>query len=296
MPWTNIQAIYQTPKPSGRPDLLISHRTQEPLKIGRRFEEAVWQGHGLRAHSTVDGAWSPTWRPQREPNPPPSDITAGLRRPGISCQLLLLGEPGELVTVGDTEVRLSGTPQLARADGTSCNDVRVAWSGGDHPPFIQTRSSPSGSTSIATWSAGLAFDGGVSGGIGVFHLWYRNPHETPVPGGTEFRLYRAGPDGLIAATTPAESIAWWLGPIELPKPRLTKRLEFDAARLTLNGLPPLEQSRPMVDGSYVLTLHISERADETAQSRVRRVIPLVHVAVRHGRATYRPLSGIVGVD
>ena len=193
-------------------------------------------------------------------------------------------------------MRLTGTPQQARADGTSCKDVQVAWSGGDVPPFVQIRPSLSGSASIARWSAGLAFDGGVSDGVGVFHLWYRNPHETPVPGGTEFRLYRAGPDGLIAATTPAESIAWWLGPIELPKPRLTKRFEFDAARLTLNGLPPLEQSRPMVDGAYVLTLHISERADETAQPRVRRVIPLVHVAMQAGRATYQPLSGIVGVD
>ena len=296
IPRSSSHAEYQTPDPNSRPDLLIMHRTQEPLEVGSRFEEAVWHGHGLRAYSTVDGAWSPTWRPQREPNPPPSDITAGLSRPGDSCQLLLLGEPGDLVTAGDAEVRLSGTPQLVRTDGTSCQDVQVAWRGGDVPPFIQTRWSPSGSPSIGTWSAGLAFDGGVSEGIGVFHLWYRNPREAPVPGGTEFRLYRAGPDGLIAATTPAESIAWWLGPIELPKPRLTKRFEFDAARLTLNGLPPLEQSRPMVDGSYVLTLHISERADETAQPRVRRVIPLVQVAVRNGQATYRPLSGIVGVD
>ena len=296
LPRTNIQAVYQTPEPSGRPGLLILHNTQEPVAIGKRFEEAVWHGHGLRAYSTTDGAWSPTWRPQREPNPPPSDITAGLSRPAASCQLLLLGEPGDLVTVGDTEVRLTGTPQQARADGTSCKDVQVAWSGGDVPPFVQIRSSPSGSNSMATWSAGLAFDGGVSGGIGVFHLWYRNPHETPVAGGTELRLYRAGRNGLIEATSPAQSIAWWLGPIELPKPQLTKRFEFDAARLTLNGLPPLEQSSPMVNGSYVLTLHISERADDNAQPRVRRVIPLVQVNVQEGRATYRPLSGIVGLD
>ena len=177
-----------------------------------------------------------------------------------------------------------------------CEALAVSWEGSDVPPFVQVRPQPSDTRLPVPVSAGLAFDGGVSDGIGVFHVWYRNPDGTPVGGGSEVRLYSAREDGLIDAASPAQSVAWWLGPIELSKARFTDRFEFDATRLTLNGESPLELSRSLVDGGYVLTLNVSQRTEDTQKLHFRRVIPVLQIVIQDGKPAYRPLSGIVGID
>ena len=204
----------------------------------------------------------------------------------------MVGEPGDSLLAGDRKLRLSGLPQTLLLSSTSCDTLPVAWRGSDVPPFVQVRARRSDTRLPMPASAGLAFDGGVSDGIGVFHVWYRNPSETPVPGGSELRLYRAREDGLIDATSPTQSVAWWLGPIELSKALFTDRFEFDAAKLQLNGEHPLEPHEPLDDGGYVLTLNVSQRSDDTQKLHFRRVIPVLQVTLQHGRPTYRPLSGI----
>ncbi len=296
MPRTNIRARYEASGSRIKPGLVILHETHVPLALGQGLDDAVWQGHELRAYSTEAGAWSRTWRAGTEPQPPPGDIAErhGLRDAG--CELLVIGEPGDSLTVGDRALRLSGLPQTMSFSSLRCDTLSVAWGGGDVPPFVQVRARRSDARLPVAASAGLAFDGGVSNGIGVFHVWYRNPDETPVAGGSELRLYRVRADGLIDATSPTQSVAWWLGPIELSKARFTDRFEFDAAKLMLNGELPLELSSPLVDGGYVLTLNVSQRSEDTQTLHYRRVIPVMQVTLQNGRPTYRPLSGIVGVS
>ena len=212
------------------------------------------------------------------------------------CEVQVIGEPGDVLVVGDRELGLTGLPQTMLIASVSCDALLATWEGSDVPPFVQVRPRRSDTRLAVPASAGLAFDGGVSEGIGVFHVWYRNPEETPVTGGTELRLYPARSDGLIDASSPTQSVAWWLGPIELSKARFTDRFEFDAARLTLNRKAPREQSSPLVDGAYVLTLNVAERFEDNRKLRARRVIPILQVTLRDGRPTYQPLSGIVGVN
>ena len=296
LPRTNVLAGYQTPDPDRRPDLLVLHDTHVPTAIGKGLDDAIWQGHGLRAYSTVDGVWSQTWRPQAEPQALPNDLAIELGRAGGGCELRILGEPGDLVLIGDSELRLSGAPQTARTDTGHCSTLELAWTGSDVPPFIQVRPSPAASASPEQSSAGLAFDGGVSEGLGIFNVWYRNAAAHPVPGGTEVRLYAAGPDGMIEASLPTQSLARWLGLIELSKERFTDRFEFDASSLRLNGEAPIEQTGPIVDGQYVLSLNVAEEFEDERGLQVRRVIPVLRVTVTDGRPTYDALSGIVGVD
>ena len=296
MPRTNIRAQYLLPGPSIEPGLVILHETHVPLALGQSLDDAVWQGHGLRAYSTGNSAWSRTWRPGTELQNPPGDIAERYSLGDAGCELQVVGEPGDSLLAGDRELRLSGLPQTLLLSSTSCDTLPVAWRGSDVPPFVQVRARRSDTRLPVPASAGLAFDGGVSDGIGVFHVWYRNPSETPVPGGSELRLYRARKDGLIDATSPTQSVAWWLGPIELSKALFTDRFEFDAAKLQLNGEPPLEPHGPLDDGGYVLTLNVSQRSDDTQHLSFRRVIPVLQVTLQHGRPTYRPLSGIVSVS
>ena len=58
MPRTSIGASYETPGPRIEPGLVILHGTHVPLALGQGLDDAIWQGHGLRAYSTVTGAWS----------------------------------------------------------------------------------------------------------------------------------------------------------------------------------------------------------------------------------------------
>lgn len=296
LPRTNVFARYQTRVSQRRPDLLILHHTHVPIPIGKGPDDAIWEGHGLRAYSTVDRAWSQTWRPQIDPQPPPMDIAAGDDSAVDGCEVRVLGEPGDLLLFGDREIQLRGSPQKAQTDSGACESLEFAWSGGEVPPFIQVRPGPAGHTPAEPAPAGLAFDGGVSDGIGVFHVWYRNTEGHRVPGGTEVRLYAAGPDGLIEASSPTQSVARWLGLIELAKERFTDRFEFNARSLRLNGQAPIEQTGTVVDGTYVLTLNIAEEFDDDRGLQVRRVIPVMQVTIVDGRPTYIPLSGIVGVD
>ena len=296
MPRTNIRASYQEPGSSIQPGLVILHAAHVPLALGQGLDDAIWQGHDLRAYSTVDDAWSRTWRPGPEPQPPPGDIAEHHSRADAGCEVQVIGEPGDVLVVGDRELGLTGLPQTMLISSLSCDALLVTWQGSDVPPFVQVRPRRSDTRLTVPASAGLAFDGGVSEGIGVFHVWYRNPHETPVAGGTELRLYRARADGLIDASSPTQSVAWWLGPIELSKARFTDRFEFDAASLKLNGIAPLEQSSPLVNGAYVLTLNVAERFEDNRKLRARRVIPILQVTLQDGRPTYQPLSGIVGVN
>ena len=296
MPRTNIRARYTRPGPRDQPGLVILDETYAPVTLGKSLDDAVWHGHGLRAYSVLDGVWSRAWRPERERRPPPSDLAESQSHADAGCELLILGEPGDVMAIGDNEVRLIGTPQAMHIASTSCDTLPVAWDGSDVPPFVQIRSSRADRVSAAPSAAGLAFDGGVSDGVGVFHMWYRNPNSLPVPGGTEMRLYPTGPFGLIKASWPTQSVARWVGMIELSKARFTDRFEFDAASLRLNGATPVGQTGPLVDGNYVLTLNVAEEFDDERGLQVRRVIPVMKVTVLDGRPTYEPLSGIVGVD
>ena len=296
LPRTNVHATYRAPGPDEQPGLMVLDETHVPLAVGKSFDDAIWHGHGLRAYSTVDGVWSRTWRPQPDWQLPPSDIVEDFSGADASCDARVIGEPDDLVSFGEKGIRLTGLPQTVRIGSARCDTLQVAWDGGDVPPFIQLRSTHAAGPAAASDSAGLAFDGGVSDGIGVFHLWYRNPNHLPVPGGSELRLYPAGQFGLIEASSPTQSIARWLGLIELSKERFTDRFEFDAAALRLNGAEPIEKTGDVVDGDYVLTLNIAEEFEDDRGLSVRRVIPVLQVTVLNGRPTYRPLSGIVGVD
>ena len=296
LPRTNVLATYQAPTPQRRPDLLILHHTHVPLAVGKGFDDAIWHGQGLRAYSTVDRAWSQTWRPQEQPRPPPDAIAAAHGGAVAGCELRVLGEPGDLLRIGDTEMRLRGSPQHVQMDSGTCGTLELGWGGGEVPPYVQVRPGPGEHTTAEESPAGLAFDGGVSDGIGVFHVWYRNAEVQPIPGGTEVRLYAAGPDGLIESPTPTRSVARWLGQIELAKARFTDRFEFNAQSLRLNGEAPIEQTGNVVDGRYVLALNIAEESGDDRGLHVRRVIPVMQVAIVHGRPTYVPLSGIVAVD
>ena len=296
MPRTNIRASYEEPTSSIQTGLVVLHETHVPLALGQSLDDAIWQGHGLRAYSTAAGGWSRTWRPGTELQPPPGDISERHRLPDVGCEFQVLGEPGDYLKVGDRELRLTGLPRTMLIASMSCNALRVAWEGSDVAPFVQVRPRRSETRIQAPASAGLAFDGGVSDGLGVFHVWYRNPNQWPIPGGTELRLYPAGQSGLIEASSPTQSIVRWLGMIELSKARFTDRFEFNAASLRLNGVAPIEQTGPLVDGNYVLTLNVAEEFDDERGLQVRRVIPVMKVTVLDGRPTYEPLSGIVGVD
>ena len=296
LPRTNVLARYQRRVPDRRPDLLVLRDTHMPIAIGKGLEDAIWQGHGLRAYSTAENVWSQTWRPQPESQAPPSDIAATHDSAADGCELRILGEPGDLLLIGNSVLRLRGSPQKAHTDDGNCETLELTWSGGEVPPFIQVRSNPEEHAAARQSSAGLAFDGGVSDGLGVFHVWYRNADSKPIPGGTEMRLYAAGPDGLIEASSPTQSVARWLGLIELAKERFTDRFEFDARSLQINGRTPMEQTGSVVDGKYVLTLNIAEEFDDDRGLQIRRVIPVMQVTIVDSRPTYVPMSGIVGVD
>lgn len=296
VPRTNVLVRYQERVPDRRPDLLVLDDTQVPTAIGQGLDDAIWRGHGLRAYSTADGAWSETWRPQRDSASPPDNIAAAHGGAGNGCEVLVLGEPGDEILIGERALRLTGTPQTDLTASTSCDRLTVSWRGSDVAPFIQIRSSQATSNELTPSSAGLAFDGGVSDGLGVFHVWYRNPDGTPLPGGTEVRLYAAGPDGLIEASFRTQSLARWLGLIELSKERFTDRFEFDARSVRLNGRAPIERTGPVLDGNYVLSLNVAEEFDDERGLQVRRVIPVMRVTIVGGRPTYVPMSGIVGVD
>jgi len=296
VPRTNVLARYETRVPDRRPELLILHETHVPTPVGLAIDDAIWHGHGLRAYSTVDGVWSQTWRPHAEPQTPPNDSSVELGGADAGCELRVLGEPGARVLIGDRELRLTGSPQTTGTDARPCGTLELAWTGSDVPPFIQVRPGRAERATAAPSTAGLAFDGGVSGGIGVFHVWYRNSEGHPIPGGTEVRLYAAGPDGLIEASSPTQSVARWLGLIELAKERFTDRFEFNARSLRLNGKAPIEQTGTVVDGNYVLTLNIAEEFDDNRGLQIRQVIPVMQVTIVDGRPSYVPMSGIVGVD
>ena len=296
LPRSSSQARFRAPGSSVASGLVVLHEIHAPQALGADVTDAVWQGHGLRAYSTMHLGWSRTWRSGQEPQGLPDDIAARLMQQESECELKVIGEPADVLMIGDRELELSGLPQVIEAPPTGCDAVQVAWLGSAVPPFIQARPKRPDVGNTAQSSAGLAFDGGTSDGIGVFHLWYRNPNRVAIRGGVGFQLYTAAANGLINAIAPERSVAQWLGPIEVAKERYTDRFEFDASSLTINGVPSLDQFVPLVDGNYVLALTFGQRSEISNELEHRRVVPLLQVTMQDGRADYRPLSGIVGVD
>ncbi|MCY3906988.1 MAG: hypothetical protein OXF63_07045, partial [Anaerolineaceae bacterium] len=131
MPRTNIRASYRSPEPNIEPGLVILHDTHVPLALGQGLDDAIWQGHELRAYSTVTGAWSRTWRPGTEPQPPPGDIAERHSLRDTGCELQVICEPGDFLIVGDQELGLTGLPQTMLLSSMGCDALTVAWAGSD---------------------------------------------------------------------------------------------------------------------------------------------------------------------
>ncbi len=133
--------------------------------------------------------------------------------------------------------------------------------------------------------------------MAVINLWYRNPQAVRFTDGTGLRLYASdaaalGPD----ASNPADSLAWWPGPIILSVETQMAALRFDARALEVNGVNSGGSDGSLPDGDYVLALTIAGLPEGAGELRIRAVIPLVSVVIASGQATYVAHSSIVGLN
>ena len=217
-----------------------------------------------------------------------------------NMELRLLGELGDRVVAGLTVVELIGTPQTIEVTTRDCEKLIVlASQSPDHvAPFAQLRPAyPVPDHASQPKVAGLGFDGGTDGDVAIVNLWYRNPHRLPITSGTEFRLYRAGPAGVVPVEIdPRESVWWWSGPLTLAVDTQMARIEFNPQRLTINGDTGVRSSDIVPGGSYLLTLNVSRFSPETASLWVQQIIPLVRIDVHDAGISTEVFSGITSVE
>ena len=274
---------------------LLNH--VEPTALGLTRDDAIWAGYGMRVYDLAS-AWSPVWRIGSDfaELPEPARQACELSEDG-RLGLRLLGEPGTTVTAGLADTDLTGAPQVTNLTVRDCR--KLAFSAlAPVAPFAQLRPAV---LAHAEWPktqvAGLGFDGGNDANLAIVNLWYRNPHGLPLTSGTEFRLYRAGPSGVVPLETdPRESVQWWSAPLTLAVDTQTARIEFDPRRLTINGDPGVKSSDVLPGRSYLLALNVSRFSPETSSLWIQQVIPLVRIDVREGETSSEVFSGIVSIE
>ncbi len=269
----------------------------EPTVLGLTRDDAIWAGYGMRVYD-LSAAWSPVWRV----GPDFATLPASLLQTCESSvdgqlDLRLLGEPGNAITAGPVAAELSGAPQITDLDVRDCQKLAFAAHAAV-APFAQLRPSfPAPDHASQPKVAGLGFDGGADGDVAIVNLWYRNPHRLPITSGTEFRLYRAGPSGVVPVETdPRDSVWWWSAPLTLAVDTQMDRIEFDPQRLTINGDAGVRTSDIVAGRSYLLALNVSRFSPETASLWVQQVIPLVRIDVHDAGISTEVLSGIVGIE
>lgn len=269
----------------------------DPTALGLSRHDAIWAGYGMRVYD-LSSAWSPAWRV--------GSGIAGLPTPlrqvcetsaDGGLELRLLGEPGSLMTAGLADIELTGAPQVTDVAVRDCQ--KLAFTASTlAAPFAQLRPAFLDNVSDSKPKvAGLGFDGGAEGGLAIVNLWYRNPHRLPFTSGTEFRLYKAGPSGVVPAETdPRDSIRWWSAPLALALDTQMARIEFDPRRLTINGDPGVKSADVAPGRTYLLALNVSRFNPETASLWIQQVIPLVRIDVRDAGISSEVLSGIVSIE
>lgn len=269
----------------------------EPTVLGLSRDDAIWAGYGMRVYD-LESAWSPVWRVGSDF----AELPESLRHVCESSvdgqlELRLLGEPGSAITAGSVDTQLTGTPHIARVSGRDCQKLAFA-AHAPVAPFVQLRPLlPDVDARSRSQVAGLGFDGGTDGDLAIVNLWYRNPHSLPITSGTEFRLYRAGPSGVVPIETdPRESIRWWAAPLTLALDSQMARIEFDPRQFTINGDPGVQSSDLAPGGSYLLALNVSRFHPESASLWIQQVIPLVRIEVHESGTSSEVLSGIVSIE
>ena len=281
--------------PSNGVVALLNH--VEPTALGLTRDDAIWAGYGMRVYDLAS-AWSPVWRIGSDfaELPEPARQACELSEDG-RLGLRLLGEPGMAVTAGLADTELTGAPQVTNLTVRDCR--KLAFSAlAPVAPFAQLRPAVlARAAQPQSHVAGLGFDGGNDAGLAIVNLWYRNPHGLPLTSGTEFRLYRAGPSGVVPLETdPRESVQWWSAPLTLAVDTQTARIEFDPRRLTINGDPGVKSSDVRPGRSYLLALNVSRFSPETSSLWIQQVIPLVRIDVREGETSSEVFSGIVSIE
>ncbi len=269
----------------------------EPTALGLSRDDAIWAGYGMRAYDLA-AAWSPVWRVGSDfaELPVPSRQACESSNDG-RLELRLLGEPGSAVTAGLADSELSGVSQVTNLAVRDCRKLAVT-AHADVAPFAQLRPEyPTPADRTQPQVAGLGFDGGNVGDLAIVNLWYRNPLGLPFTSGSEFRLYRAGPSGVVPLETdPRDSVWWWSAPLTLALDTQMARIEFDPRQLTINGSPGVQSSEVVPGRSYLLALNVSRFDPESASLWIQQVVPLVRIEVHESGTSSEVLSGIVSIE
>ncbi len=269
----------------------------EPTALGLSRDDAIWAGYGMRVYDLAT-AWSPVWRVGSDF----AELPAPSRHACVSSgdgqlELRLLGEPGTVVTAGPADAELTGSPQVADLAVRNCQSLAIS-AHASVAPFAQLRpANPTHAEISRPAVAGLGFDGGIHDGRAIVNLWYRNPDSLPITSGAEFRLYRAGPSGMVPVETdPRDSVWWWSAPLTLAVDTQMARIELDPRRLTINGDPGVRSSDLVPGRSYLLTLNVARFTPETTSLWIQQVIPLVRIEVHESGTSAEVFSGIVSIE
>ena len=211
----------------------------------------------------------------------------------------MLGEPGTTMTVGLTDVELTGVPQDVQLSVPDCDALALVAHAGV-APFAQIRPHhPAARVEREPNVAGLGFDGGVDGGRAIVNLWYRNPLGLPFNTGTELRLYEARPGGMtLSRVSPGQTHSYG-GAVRSSWPRMhsSTRIEFDAWRLEIDGKAGGGTTARLVPGTaYLLALTVAGKDPRSGYAEVQHVVPLARVVLHDEGVTYDVFSGIVAVE
>ena len=269
----------------------------EPLMLGLTSDDAIWTGYGIRVYDLAS-AWSPVWRVGVD-FPPASEHLRLLceRSSSGDLDLKLLGEPGDEVLFGLTNVRLTGKSQMSDATAKSCQTLRLAAKSIINP-FAQTRPKRSGnSVQPGENNSALGIDGGHDGNRVIINLWYRNPSQTAFAAASDFRVYEIGATGVTPRhPNPLVSIRWWPGPFTLSADTQMTRVEFDPRRLRINGDYGSGRSNDIVAGRmYLLKLNLSVIGTQSGLAVIQQQIPLVRFKAGDASWMAEVFSGIVSI-
>ena len=267
--------------------------------LGQSRGDAIWTGYGMRAYDLSTSAWSPVWRISQNPAGLPDDSRHACESAAHQqFELRVLGEPGTTMTVGLTDVELTGVPQDVQLSVPDCDALALVAHAGV-APFAQIRPHhPAARVERESNVAGLGFDGGVDGGRAIVNLWYRNPLGLPFITGTELRLYEARPGGMTPREYhPENSLRWWSGPLVLAPDAQLARIEFDARRLEIDGTAGGATPARLVPGTaYLLALTVAGKDPRSGYAEVQHVVPLARVVLHDEGVTYDVFGGIVAVE
>lgn len=269
----------------------------EPLMLGLTTDDAIWNGYGIRVYDLAS-AWSSVWRVGIDfPSPEEQVRQFCDRSSNGELNLKLLGEAGDEVLLGLTNIRLTGRRQVSDVSAGACGTLRSAAKSSANP-FAQVRPrSRAGYPQLIEAESALAFDGGLDGQNIIINIWYINPDKVPFNASTEFRLYEVGPIGVSPKSpSPSNSMRWWEGPIVLSAEMQMARIEVDPNSIQINGEFGGGVANEIVAGSsYLLTLNVSVVGTESLTAEIQQQIPLVRFVAGSGSEASYVLSGIVDV-